>query len=50
MSRPEVEDKARKLTRAILSERQLERLVEAVNNLEKLEDVSSIGALLRQKA
>jgi len=47
MSQVEVEDKARKLTRAILSERQLERLVETVNTLEKTDDVSSIGALLR---
>jgi 2-methylcitrate dehydratase PrpD len=47
MSRPEVEDKARKLTRALLPGRQLERLVGAVENLEKLDDVSSIGALLR---
>jgi 2-methylcitrate dehydratase PrpD len=47
MSQSEVEDKARKLTRGILSERQLERLVETVNNLEKLGDVSLIGALLR---
>ena len=37
----------RKLTRAILSEPQLERLVAAVKDLEKLDDVSSIGDLLR---
>ena len=50
MSQSEVEDKARKLTRGILSERQLERLVETVNNLEKLGDLSSIGGLLRSPA
>ena len=47
MSQSEVEDKARKLTRALLPARKLERLVAAVNHLEKLDDVSSIGALLR---
>ncbi|MGH7798789.1 MAG: MmgE/PrpD family protein [Candidatus Binatia bacterium] len=47
MSQLDVEDKARKLTRAILSERQLERLVETVKTLENTGDVSSIGALLR---
>jgi 2-methylcitrate dehydratase PrpD len=50
MSQLDVEDKARKLTRAILSERQLERLVETVKTLEKTDDVSSIGALLRSAA
>ena len=48
MRQRDVEDKARKLTRAILSERQLGRLVETVKNLEKIHDVSSIGALLRK--
>jgi 2-methylcitrate dehydratase PrpD len=47
MSQSEVEDKARKLSRALLPARKLDRLVEAVNHLEKLDDVSSIGALLR---
>jgi 2-methylcitrate dehydratase PrpD len=47
MSPAEVEGKARKLTRALLPARKLERLVEAVNHLEKIGDVSSIGALLR---
>ncbi len=47
MSQSEVEDKARKLTRALLPARKLERLIETVNHLEKLDDVSSIGALLR---
>ena len=43
----EVEDKARKLTRGVLSPRQLERLVDSVANLEKIADVSKIGDLLR---
>jgi 2-methylcitrate dehydratase PrpD len=47
MSQAEVEGKARKLTRAILPERKLERVIDAVNALEKISDVSSIGALLR---
>jgi 2-methylcitrate dehydratase PrpD len=47
MSQIEVEDKARKLTRAILPARQLERLVETVDNLEKLDDVSRIGQFLQ---
>jgi len=49
MSQSEVEDKARKLTRAILPERQLKRLIEAVENIDKIDDVSRIGALLRTK-
>jgi hypothetical protein len=44
-----VEDKARKLTHRLLSERQLDGLVEAVDHLEKIDDVSRIGDLLRQK-
>ncbi|HSQ14623.1 MAG TPA: hypothetical protein VLM90_16475, partial [Candidatus Deferrimicrobium sp.] len=47
MSRSEVEDKARKLTRAILPGQQLERLVVAVKDLEMIDDVSSIGDLVR---
>ena len=47
MSGAEVEDKGRKLTRDILSPRQLARLVGAVANLEKIADVSKIAALLR---
>ena len=47
MSRSEVEEKARKLTRALLPARKLERLVETINHLDKLDDVSWIGALLR---
>jgi len=48
MSQSEVENKARKLTRAILSEPKLQRLVETVKNLENIKDVSSIGGLLRR--
>ncbi len=47
MSDVEVEDKARKLTRGILPERQLERLMEAVDNLEKIDDVSRLGRFLQ---
>jgi 2-methylcitrate dehydratase PrpD len=47
MSGAEVEDKGRKLTRDILLPRQLARLVDSVANLEKIADVSKIGALLR---
>jgi 2-methylcitrate dehydratase PrpD len=47
MSQLDVEDKARKLTRGILSELQLERLVETVKNLEVINEVSSFGSLLR---
>jgi len=43
----EVEDKARKLTRTILSPGQLEHLVDSVANLEKIADVAQIGELLR---
>jgi 2-methylcitrate dehydratase PrpD len=49
LSHSEVEDKARKLTHRLLSERQLDGLVEAVDQLEKIDDVSRIGDLLRQK-
>ena len=48
LSHSEVEDKARKLTHRLLSERQLDGLVEAVDQLEKIDDVSRIGDLLRQ--
>ena len=47
LSPVEIEDKARKLTRAILTERQRERLFEAVQRLEKIADVSRIGDLMR---
>ncbi|MSP38838.1 MAG: MmgE/PrpD family protein [Deltaproteobacteria bacterium] len=42
-----VEDKARQLTRGILSPLKLARLVDTVANLEKLDDVSKLGDLLR---
>lgn len=48
LSAADVEAKARKLTRGILSERQLERLIIAVANLDKIPDVAEIGALLRR--
>jgi 2-methylcitrate dehydratase PrpD len=47
MSSSEVEDKARKLTRALLPAQKLGRLIETVQRLEKIDDVSAIGALLR---
>jgi 2-methylcitrate dehydratase PrpD len=50
LSHLEVEEKARKLTRALLSERQLERLFGMVQGLEKVADVSRIGDLLRSGA
>jgi 2-methylcitrate dehydratase PrpD len=50
MSQLDVQDKARKLTRALLTARQLERLVDSVNDLESVVDVASIGALLRKTA
>lgn len=49
MSRSEVEDKARKLTRAILPARQLAGLVEAVENLHELPDVSRLAEFLRRE-
>jgi 2-methylcitrate dehydratase PrpD len=48
LSQAEVEAKARKLTCGLLPARRLERLVEAVQSLEKIDDVSSIGRLLRK--
>ncbi len=47
MSDLEVAEKARKLVRPVLSENQLGRLVETIHNLEKVDDVSKIGELLR---
>src|SRR5918995_5703003 len=46
LSRSEVENKARKLTRAILSEPRLERLVEVVRRLETTENLSTLGDLM----
>ena len=39
--------KARKLTRSLLPAKKLDRVIDAVNRLEKLPDVSILGALLR---
>lgn len=47
MSNLEVAKKARKLVRPMLSENQLGRLVETIHNLEKVDDVSRIGEILR---
>ena len=49
LSHSEVEDKARKLTHRILSGQRLERVFEAVRHLEKIDDVSRIGDLLRKQ-
>jgi 2-methylcitrate dehydratase PrpD len=49
LGRSGVEDKARKLTRAILSEARLERLIDAVRHLETIEDLSSFGDLMRSE-
>jgi len=49
MSRSEVEEKARKLTRRILPERQLEQAVEAVVSLDKLDDVSRLARFFQTK-
>jgi 2-methylcitrate dehydratase PrpD len=47
MSRSEVQSKARKLTRPILSEAKMARLLETICDLEKVADVSSMDNLLR---
>jgi 2-methylcitrate dehydratase PrpD len=49
MSQMEVEDKALKLTREVLTRHQSERLVDEVRDLEKLPDVSRIGKFLRRE-
>jgi 2-methylcitrate dehydratase PrpD len=48
LTRAEVEDKAKKLTRSIMSQVKTGRLLDAIRNLEKLPDISSVGNLLRQ--
>jgi 2-methylcitrate dehydratase PrpD len=48
MSRSELAEKARKLTRAGLPAAKLERLLAAVHNVETIRDVSSVGDLLRR--
>ena len=47
LSDAEVEAKARKLTRGIITERQLVKLVGMVQQLEKVTDVSQVGDMLR---
>ena len=47
MSRSELEEKARNLTRHLLSERKLERLVETVRSAEKMDDISKLTRPLR---
>jgi len=47
MSQTEVEEKARNLTRALLPAQKLARLIETINTLEKVADVSTIGSLVR---
>jgi 2-methylcitrate dehydratase PrpD len=50
MSQLDVENKARKLTRGILSEQQLQRLFETVNDLEKIAELTSLSSLLGSPA
>lgn len=47
LSAAEVQAKASKLCRGIITERQLERLVHSINQLEKVSDVSELAPLLR---
>jgi 2-methylcitrate dehydratase PrpD len=47
MSSSELEEKARNLTRHILSEKKLERLIDTVQNVEKLDDISKLTRPLR---
>lgn len=47
MSQSELEEKARNLTRHILSEKKLERLIDSVQNVEKLDDISKLTRPLR---
>jgi 2-methylcitrate dehydratase PrpD len=48
MSRAELAEKATKLTRTVLPEAKLERLVEAVRNVETIRDVFKMGDLLQR--
>ena len=50
LSPAELEDKARRLTQRLLSSKRLERLIEGVSRLEKLNDVSALSPLLRSEA
>ncbi len=47
MSQSELEEKARNVTRRMLSERKLGRLVDTIRNVEKIDDISKLGRLLR---
>jgi 2-methylcitrate dehydratase PrpD len=47
LSPSELEEKARNLTRHILSEKKLERLIDTVQNVEKLDDISKLTRPLR---
>jgi 2-methylcitrate dehydratase PrpD len=47
MSPWELEEKAKNLTRHILSEKKLQRLVDSVQNVEKLDDISKLTRPLR---
>jgi hypothetical protein len=47
MSPSELEEKAKNLTRHILTEKKLERLIETVQNVEKLDDISKLTRPLR---
>jgi 2-methylcitrate dehydratase PrpD len=47
MSQSELEAKAQNLTRHMLSEKKLQRLIDAVQNVEKLDDISKLTRLLR---
>jgi len=47
MSQLELEEKARNVTRPILSERKLGRLIDTIRNVEKMDDIANLGRLLR---
>jgi 2-methylcitrate dehydratase PrpD len=47
MSQAELEEKARNLTRHLLSEKQLDRLIDIVQNIEKLDDLAKLTRPLR---
>lgn len=47
MSRSELEEKAKNLTRHMLSEKKLEQLMETVQNVEKVDDISKLTRPLR---
>ena len=47
MSQLELEEKARIVTRPILSERKLGRLIDTIRNVEKMDDIANLGRLLR---